>query len=305
MRPQVLSSQQNNYLSFSSFLKSHFGAKVYKIPLNAGFSCPNRDGKLGVGGCIYCDHAGSGTGAVSSIREQMLSGMAWARLRRKASYFIAYFQSYSNTYAPLSVLEKIYSEALVGPEVVGVAIGTRPDCVNAEILCLIDRVFQGRMIWMEYGLQSASDKTLKLINRHHKSEDFAVAARLSASMGFRVCAHVIFGLPGEGDEEMLDTIRFLAGLPVHGVKFHQLYVVKDTPMYRLYKHGDYTPLSQEKYAALVANAISMLSPDVVIQRLVGDPPDNGLVAPLWSTCKGDTVRLIEKMLLEKQTVSAL
>lgn len=226
----------------------------------------------------------------------MLSGISWAQKYRNARYFLAYFQSYSNTYASLPTLEKIYKEAIVSDEVVGAAIGTRPDCVDKGVLSLIKRVFADKMVWMEYGLQSASDKTLALINRHHKAIDFANAAKLSAEMGFFVCAHVIFGLPGEGDEEMLETIHFISKLPVHGVKFHQLYVVKDTTLHRMYKNGDFEPISQERYAYLVATAIRMLSPDVVIQRLTGDPPRNGLIAPLWSTQKNTTLKLIEAQL---------
>lgn len=289
-------STAGSYLSFNAFLKAQFGAKVYKIPLNAGLSCPNRDGKLSHGGCVYCDQKGSGTDSTASIREQMRLGISWAQKYRNARYFLAYFQSYSNTYASLPALEKIYKEALVGDEVVGAAIGTRPDCVDKGVLSLIRRVFSDKMVWMEYGLQSASDKTLALINRHHKAIDFANAANLSAEMGCLVCAHVIFGLPGESDEDMLETIRFISKLPVHGIKFHQLYVVKDTALHKMYENGAFEPISQEKYAHLVATAIRMLSPDVVIQRLTGDPPCNGLIAPLWSTQKNTTIKLIETKL---------
>ncbi len=284
-----------SFLTFNTYLRQKFGCRVQKIPIDAGLTCPNRDGRIGRGGCIYCNQLGSGTGAFSkgvSIREQMERGIMWARRRYKARKFIAYFQSYSNTYAPLHVLEDIYSQALLGPDVVGLFISTRPDCIDDERLELIKRVSKGRMLWMEYGLQSASDKTLSLINRGHKVADFIRAVEITHEFGIPVCAHVIFGLPGEGQDEMTDTVRLLSDLGIEGVKFHQLYVVKGTVLHDLYKKGRYQPISREEYVDMVLWAIRHLSKETVIHRLTGDPMPGELVAPDWSLEK---TRIIQQI----------
>lgn len=287
------------YLSLNYYLKQKFGERVQKIPLDAGLTCPNRDGLKGRTGCIYCDSKGSGTGEASkgiSVEQQMLQGMEWARRRYKARKFIAYFQSFSNTYAPLNRLEALYKQALQGPNVVGVSIGTRPDCVDEERLSLIAHIFEGKMVWIELGLQSAHNETLKMINRGHTVEDFEQAVRLSKKFGFLVCAHVIFGLPGEGRQEMEHTIEYINALPVDGIKFHQLYILKNCPVYRLYKRGSLVPMAQEEYARMVAWSIKRLRPGVVIHRLTGDPPKHGLVAPMWSTDKAGTIHIINNLI---------
>ena len=287
------------YLSLNKYLRSVFGQRVQKIPLDAGLGCPNRDGTKGWAGCVYCDSKGSGTGAYSmgmGIRAQMEEGMRKASMCYEARKFIAYFQSFSNTYARFGTLERLYMDALVGPEVVGLSIGTRPDCVDEEILGLISSIAHGRMVWMEYGLQSASDKTLLKINRGHSVSDFVEAVKLTRRFGFLICAHVIFGLPGEERAAMEDTVRLLADLKVDGVKFHQLYVVQGTALQGLYEAGWIRPLEQEEYADMAAWAISHLPKNTVIQRLVGDPPRARLVAPSWSLDKTETIAQILKRL---------
>jgi radical SAM protein (TIGR01212 family) len=284
------------YLSLNQYLRSIFGARVQKISLDAGFTCPNRDGTKGRGGCIYCNARGSGTGAYRSgkdIAEQMKAGINWAGRRYGAGKFIAYFQSFSNTYAPVGRLEAIYTQALVGPEVVGLSIGTRPDCIDKERLELISRLGEGRMVWMEYGLQSASDITLARINRKHTVSDFIKAVEVSKEYGLMTCAHVIFGLPGEGRSEMENTIRLLSDLRIEGIKFHQLYIVKNTKLNKLYRAGNYRPIEQEDYVEMVAWALANLPEGTVIQRLMGDPPSNDLVAPGWSLDKKRTISMIQ------------
>ena len=287
------------FLTLNRFLRERFGERVQKIPIDAGFTCPNRDGTRGRGGCIYCDAHGSGTGrqrfAQKGIAGQVREGMAWAERRYGARKFIAYFQSFSNTYAPLDILERRYREALVSPEIVGLSIGTRPDCIDRERLELISRVAGHRMVIMEYGLQSASDKTLRRINRGHRVRDFIDAVRLTREYGFHTCAHVIFGLPGQSREEMLDTAGLLAELAVGGVKFHQLYVVEGTQIHDLYEKGEIRLLDQDYYAEAVAESIKRLPPDTVIHRLAGDPPKEGFVGPGWSLDKAGTVRRIRRM----------
>ena len=289
------------YLSLNQYLRSIFGERVQKISLDAGFTCPNRDGTKGRGGCIYCDAKGSGTGAYESgkdIAEQMKAGIDWAGRRYGARKFIAYFQSFCNTYGPLDRLEDVYTQALVGPEVVGLSIGTRPDCVDKERLELISRLGKGRMVWMEYGLQSASDATLARINRKHTVSDFVQAVEISKEYGLMTCAHVIFGLPGEGRSEMEDSIRLLANLKVEGVKFHHLYIVKNTELNRLYAAGDYKPIAQEDYVEMVAWALANLPEGTVIQRLTGDPPRDLLVAPDWSFDKRQTIAMIQERIIQ-------
>ena len=287
----------NSYLSLNQYLRSAFGERVQKISLDAGFTCPNRDGTKGRGGCIYCDAKGSGTGSYGfgkDIAEQMTEGINWAQRRYGAKKFIAYFQSFSNTYGPVERLEALYAQSLLGQEVVGLSIGTRPDCVDKERLELISRLGEGRMVWMEYGLQSASDTTLRSINRGHSVSDFVRAVEISRQYGLMTCAHVIFGLPGEGRPEMESTVRLLADLRIEGVKFHQLYIVKNTGLDRLYRAGDYKPMEQKDYVDMVARALASLPEGTVIQRLTGDPPRGELVAPDWSLDKRHTISMIQE-----------
>jgi len=291
------------YLSLNQYLRSVFGERVQKISLDAGFTCPTRDGTKGWGGCIYCNARGSGTGAYSQgkdIAGQMREGIEWARRRYKARKYIAYFQSFCNTYGPFERLETVYRQALIGPEVVGLSIATRPDCVDKRRLELISSIGEGRMIWMEYGLQSASDATLVRINRGHSVSDFVRAVEISRMYGLKTCAHVIFGLPGEGRPEMEDTVRFLADLQVEGVKFHQLYISKNTKMNSIYRAGRYRPMKQRDYADMVAWALANLPKGTVIQRLTGDPPRAELVAPAWSLDKMQTISMIHDRLRKLQ-----
>ncbi len=276
------------FLTLNRYLKGRFGFRVHKIPLDAGLSCPNRDGTKGRGGCIYCDAKGSGTGAArrgEPIPLQMERGIEWARSRYGARGFIAYFQAFSNTYGKQEHLLELYRQALISPEVVGLAIATRPDCVDHSILRGIKEVAQGRMVWMEYGLQSGHDSTLARINRGHTVAEFVEAVELTHRLGFPVCVHLIFGLPGEDRAMMMETVELIKGLGIEGVKFHQLYVVDGTPLARLYENGGYRPLTLDEYASLCAEAIRRLGPGVVIHRLNGDPPREGLLAPLWSRDK--------------------
>ncbi len=287
----------SNFLTLNKFFKKHFGKRVQKVPLDAGLGCPNR--VSGKGGCIYCNEKGSGTGASLRnipLRKQLLDGMEWAKRRYKAKLFAAYFQAFSNTFAPLDKLEEIYLQVANVPEVVAVAIGTRPDCINKQVLDLIASCFPDKMVWMEYGLQSASDLTLQAINRGHTVDDFIRAVELTKGYPFLICAHVIFGLPGEGKKEMEDTVRLVGALGVNGIKFHELYVIKGTPLCKIYRRGGYTPIDQDSYARMVAWAIRSLPTDTVIQRLTGDPAPGELEAPGWASKKQETIALIGKYL---------
>ncbi len=283
------------YRDFNSALRERFGCRVQKITLDAGLTCPNRDGTLGVGGCIYCNEKGSGTGAASmaqSISDQIRNAKSYLAKRYKAKAFLAYFQSYSNTYAPLGVLRSLYGEALADPDVVGLSIGTRPDCVEDDALDLLGEYSRDRLIWMEYGLQSAHDETLARIRRGHSVATFTDAVRRTRSRGLSICAHVILGLPGEGPGEMLATARFLADSDVQAVKIHLLYVVRGTTLDGWYQSGLYRCLTRDEYVSLVAEFLSLLPPEMIIQRLTGDPHRDELVAPRWALEKRHNLNAI-------------
>ena len=296
--------RQRRYNDFNSYLRQRFGCRVQKITLDAGFSCPNRDGTLSYGGCIYCDAAGSGTGAgrnAESIAAQIKRGKARLGARYKAKKFMAYFQAFTNTYGPLEILKIRYNEALQDPDIVGLAIGTRPDCVDETKLDLIQQYTATHMVWIEYGLQSMHNRTLRKINRGHTFEDFVRAVRLTQGRDISICAHVILGLPGESRQDILETAAALSRLNIDGVKLHSLYVLRDTPMAGLLESGEYTALDQETYVEWVVAFLERLPSRVVIQRLTGDPDRSALVAPGWTLKKQETLALIFKRLEAQDT----
>lgn len=272
------------YLDLNTHLRSRFGTRVQKISLDAGLTCPNRDGRVGAGGCLYCNPRGSGTGAAArglSLTAQLQQGLARLKERYRAVKFIAYFQSFSNTYAPVAQLRRLYDEALAFPEVVGLSLGTRPDCLEDEVLELLAEYSRKRLLWLELGLQSAHDQTLKALNRGHDVACFTQAVARAASRGLEVVAHVILGLPGEGPDEMAATAAYLARLPLQGVKIHLLYVVKGSNLAGLFQAGAYTCLTEGQYVRLVVDFVELLPPQFVIHRLTGDPHRQELLAPGW------------------------
>jgi hypothetical protein len=290
------------YRDLNSSLKGRFGQRVQKISLDAGLTCPNRDGRLSTGGCLYCNARGSGTGAWGrgqGIPAQMEAGMARLSRRYGAARFIAYFQSFSNTYAPLTTLRELYDAALAPPQVVGLAVGTRPDCLGDEVLDLLAGYARERLVWLELGLQSAHDATLARLNRGHDAACFSEAAVRAASRGLAVVVHVILGLPGEGPREMAATAEFLARLPVAGVKIHLLYVVKGSGLARLHKQGEYVCLTEDQYVSSVVDFIERLPPHLVIHRLTGDPHAEELVAPAWCLDKSRVMKCIREEFLRR------
>ena len=237
------------YLDLNSHLRRRFGQRVQKIALDAGFTCPNRDGRVSRGGCLYCNARGSGTGAWArglNLTAQLRQGLARLKDRYQTDRFIAYFQSFSNTYAPVARLQALYDEVLGLPEVVGLSVGTRPDCLEEGVLELLAGYARERLLWLELGLQSAHDRTLAALNRGHDVACFTRAVERAAARGLEVVAHVILGLPGEGPEEMAATADYLASLPLQGVKIHLLYVVRGSALARLYQQGAYTCLSEDE-----------------------------------------------------------
>lgn len=293
------------YKDYNTYLREIFGERVQKIPLDAGLSCPNRDGTLSSEGCIYCDARGSGTGAFSSrgesIVEQIEHAKAFLVERYGARKFIAYFQSFTNTYGPLDQLKELYDAALSRPDMVGLSVATRPDCIDREKLRLLRSYRRDHLVWVEFGLQSSHDETLRLINRGHDSTCFKEAVRSAKACDLSVCAHIILGLPGETSAMMLETARFLADLPIDGIKIHSLYVLQGTVMGTLFNSGRYEPMTRARYVETVVEILEVLPPGLVIQRLTGDPPRTGLLAPLWTLEKQKNLNMIRNALERKNT----
>jgi len=292
------------YNDLNTYLRSLFGCRVQKITVDAGLSCPNRDGTIAIGGCIYCNARGSGTGAHTrglTITDQILQGKQSLLRRYKAKKFLAYFQSFSNTYAPVDTLKKLYDEALAIEDVVGLSIGTRPDCVDESVLELLQDYAEQHLVWIEYGLQSAKDKTLEVINRGHDVQCFEDAVRATVNRGIKICAHVILGLPGEARSDMLHTAETISDLGIDGLKLHLLYVISGTPMEALYRQGKYRCLEQQEYVDLVCDFLERIPPGMVIQRLTGDPHPEELVAPDWSRRKTETLQKISAALEKRDS----
>lgn len=290
---------EKRYNDLNAYLRNRFGCRVQKITLDAGLTCPNRDGALSENGCIYCNIKGSGTGDAArglSITQQLIRGKAAMSRRYHADKFVGYFQSFSNTYAPLDRLKALYEEALSVVGVVGLSIGTRPDCVSEPVLELLEGYARRYLIWLEYGLQSAHDATLSAINRGHDAACFVRAVKAARQHGIPVCAHVILGLPGETRDHMLQTADFLTDLAIDGVKIHLLYVVRGTVLESMYRQGSYRCLEQIEYVNLVCDFLERLPEQTVIQRLTGDPHANELVAPEWALQKTETMNLIRQAL---------
>ena len=291
------------YNQFSSYLKNKFGAKVYKITIDAGFSCPNRDGKISTGGCIFCDEGGSFSQAHSnllSIQEQVNTGAKALHDRFKAEKFMSYFQAYTNTYRPVNELEKIYKSALNHPDIVGLSIGTRPDCVENDKLDLISDISKDYYTWIEYGLQSVHDKTLLKINRGHDFNCFLDAYERTKERGINVCVHVIFGL-WESRDEILQTAEKLAELKVDGVKIHMLCALKDTKLATLYENKEIDFMSEEEYVQLVCDFLEILPPETTIHRLAGNGLKKNLIAPRWLGAKLDCLNKIDREFVNRNS----
>ncbi|NIQ11995.1 MAG: TIGR01212 family radical SAM protein, partial [Gammaproteobacteria bacterium] len=267
--------QNKPYQLFSEHLKTRFGVRVHKISVDAGFGCPNRDGGRSHSGCLFCDPHGSGAVGIerqATVAEQINLGKEIMTRKYKAGKFVAYFQPFSNTYAPVDRLRTLYDEALGVDDVVGLAVGTRPDCVPPEVLDLLADYHRRTYFWLELGLQSSHDRTLEWLGRGHDYATFVSAYRQAKARGLRVCVHVILGLPGESHEEMLATAVQLAELQVDGVKLHLLHVLQATALGQLYEEGKVEMLAMDKYVNLVVDFVERLHPETLIHRLTGDGP---------------------------------
>ncbi len=293
--------EERPYRSLNEYYRSIFGRKTAKISLDGGFTCPNRDGTCGTRGCLFCSAGGSGDfaeNAALSITEQIENGKAQTAKKWKSPAYIAYFQAFTNTYAPVEELRQKYNEALACPDVAGISIATRADCLPEEVLSLLAELNQKTRLWVELGLQTADEASAAFIRRGYPLSVFTQAVNALAERGIPVVVHIILGLPGETKETLAQTIAYLNSLPIQGVKLQLLHVLSDSDLAELYHAGQYTPLKKEEYIALVADCIAHLREDIVVHRLTGDGDKNTLLAPLWSLNKRDVLNALHKYLKE-------
>jgi radical SAM protein (TIGR01212 family) len=309
-------NQINNYLwghdrrfnAYSNYFRSLYGARVQKVSIDAGFTCPNRDGLKGFGGCTYCNNEAfnpSYCQPVKSVSEQIEEGIKFHKWRyNEAVSYLAYFQAYSNTYASLDTLKKLYEEALSYPGVIGLIIGTRPDCIDDEKLEYIKELSGRCYVAVEYGIESVYNKTLKRINRGHSFEDAVWALQRTDNLGITTGAHFIFGLPGETREEMLNQVDIISRLPIKTVKFHQLQIIKGTTMETEFKNnpGDFELFTWDEYLIFFIAFLERLNPAIVVERFTGEAPPRFLTGEGWGKKRTDQiVNLIEKHLEELNT----
>ncbi len=304
--PYRHSDSNKRYQTYEYYLRKKFGGRCVKIPIDAGFTCPNIDGRCGYGGCIYCSGRGSGDFAGTpdkSISEQFKEGIKLLGNKWDTSRKIAYFQAHTNTYAPISVLREKFETALCEEGVVGLNIATRADCLEDETVEYLASLAERTVLTVELGLQTSNDKTAEIINRGHSFADFTEGYEKlrAASEKIGICVHIIFGLPGESREEMLETVKKVAALNPEQVKIHLLYVIKGTRLAEMYENGEYTPMSEEDYISTVCDALELLPTDTVIGRLTGDGAGDSLLAPEWSRRKTAVLNNIDKEMYRRGT----
>lgn len=290
---------------YSTHLKARFGGRVHKISIDAGFGCPNRDGGRDGHGCLFCDPGGSGSVGLERsepIAVQVENAKALMRRKYRAKWFIAYFQPFSNTFAPVDVLRERYDQALAVDDVVGLAVGTRPDCLSPQVFDLLAEYARTTYVWLELGLQSMHMKTLNYLQRGHDYQCFLDSYQQAKDAGLRVCVHLILGLPGESRDDVMATAVEMARLKVDGVKLHLLHVLEGTPLGDLYKRGQVPMLELQEYVELVVDFIERLPPETLIQRLTGDGPRDILLAPMWSMNKWEILNAIDAELECRGTV---
>ena len=289
---------EKRYFSYSKYLKETFNKKVYKITLDAGFQCPNRDGTISNGGCIFCDEVGSYSRCNNdlTIQEQINSSIEKLSAQFKAELFIAYFQSYSNTYAPVEKLKKVYDSVFENDKIVSIAIGTRPDCVDDVKLDLISKYPNP---WIEYGLQSAKDESLAWMNRGHDYNCFKNAVIKTKEKNIKVCAHIILGIPNETKQDMLNTAKKLAELNVDSIKIHMLTILKDSPLYKLYQENPFYLMNMEQYSEIICDILEILPKTCSIQRIAGTGYSETTVAPLWVNRRFEILNMIDKIMLQR------
>lgn len=283
-RPEFPWGTTRPYYAYKDFLKARFGGRIQKVSVDAGFTCPNRDGSKGWGGCTYCNNRSfvpPYCQPAMSIEQQVSAGVEYLARRYKVERFIVYFQAYTNTYAPVDQLRSLYLQALAHPQVLGLAIGTRPDCVDAGKIALLEELARSHFISVEYGLESIRDASLQRLNRAQTFREWEEAVALTAGRGIEICTHVILGLPGESREQMLETATVLSRYPINSLKLHHLHIVKKTVLAAQYQRAPFPVLGYREYVELVAAFLQRLRPDISLQRLVGETHPRHLLAPIW------------------------
>lgn len=289
------------YLSFNKYLKDKFGQKVYKISLDGGFTCPNRDGKTGTRGCIFCSKGGSGDFAESremSITEQIESGKKRVEKKIKSGKYIAYFQAFTNTYAPVEILRQKYEEAINHPDIVALSIATRPDCLGDDVLRLLDEMNKIKPVFVELGLQTIHQKSAKYIRRGYDLSVYDKAVRDLKKIGVNVVVHVILGLPNESENDMLETVKYVCESGANGIKLQLLHVIDGTDLAKDYEKGLFKTLEFDEYVNFIVKCVKIIPKDIVIHRLTGDGAKKDLIAPLWSADKKRVLNAINKALRE-------
>lgn len=299
---------ERRFNAYSNYFKQVFGERVQKISIDAGFTCPNRDGTKGTGGCTYCLNDAfnpSYCHPTKSVEQQVQEGIDFHKVRyRRAKKYLAYFQPYSNTYAAIDELKKIYDQALRFPEVAGLVIGTRPDCIDEKKLEYFKKISRDHYLILEYGLESCYDRTLDRINRGHSMEDAIRALELTRSYGIKTGAHIIFGLPGESRQDMIREAEILSSLPIDNIKFHQLQIFKGTRMEKEYAEspGDFLHFTLDEYIEFIIDFTERLNPSIVIERFAGEVPPRFLAGPSWGLIRNDQIlQRIEKRMVERDT----
>ena len=288
----------------NDFLKEKFNEKIYKVSLDGGFTCPNRDGKVSKGGCIFCSENGSGdftATKLKSIHAQIEEQIELVSKKYKGDKYIAYFQNFTNTYAEVSYLRKIYEEALSHEKIVGLAIATRPDCLGDDVLELLAELNKKTFLWVELGLQTLNDYVAKYFNRAYETEIYKEASEKLNRLNIKFVTHIIIGLPKEEDDDYLKTAIFAQNCGTWGIKLHLMYVVKNTPLEKLYLNGALKVNTKEEYVEKVVNVLENISSEIVVHRLTGDGDRETLVAPLWSIKKIDVLNSIHKELKRRNT----
>ncbi len=289
------------YLSFNKYLKDKFGQKVYKISLDGGFTCPNRDGKTGTRGCIFCSKGGSGDFAENrdmSITEQIESGKKKVEKKIKSGKYIAYFQAFTNTYAPVETLRQKYEQAINHPDIVALSIATRPDCLGDDVLKLLDEMNKIKPVFVELGLQTIHQKSAKYIRRGYDLSVYDKAVRDLKKIGVNVVVHVILGLPNESENDMLETVKYVCESGANGIKLQLLHVIDGTDLAKDYEKGLFKTLEFDEYVNLIVKCVKIIPKDIVIHRLTGDGAKKDLIAPLWSADKKRVLNAINKALSE-------
>ncbi len=294
---------EKRYNTLNIFLRNKFGEKVFKISLDAGFTCPNRDGKISAGGCIFCSSRGSGdfAGTAHDLVEQFYEVKSMMNRKWKAGKYIAYFQAYTNTYADVETLRERYYSILDLEDVVGIAVATRPDCLPEDVLDLLEEINSKTYLWVELGLQTMHERTARLINRGYSLDTYIASVKELKRRNIEVVTHGILGLPGENRQEMLQTVDFIANTGTQGIKLHLLHLLKDTKLVEMHQRGEFQMMSMEDYVETVVDCIERIPESMVIHRITGDGPRDTLMGPLWSLKKFEVINAIEHLMMDRDT----